>query len=264
VRDISVIFPAFNEEGNIRCTVETALKVLPKIATRWEVIVVDDGSSDATALICDDLKARYPEVEVICHGQNRGYGAALKSGIMSAKYDLIFFSDSDGQFDLRDLQQLISWSEDYDIVAGYRAKRQDPFHRRINALGWNVIVRLVLGIKIRDVDCAFKLFRRSVFDHVQIRCVGAMVNTEILAQATRLGMRIHQVKVNHLPRRYGKQSGANVQVIVKAFRELCRLWRKLRHVAPDQAGLYSPVEEASTSPTLADPVSEQSSLSSPL
>src|SRR5438874_10614166 len=99
VRDISVIFPAFIEEGNIRCTIETAIKVLPKVATRWEIIVVDDGSSDATALICDHLKARYLEVEVIHHGENRGYGAALKSGIMSAKYDLIFFSDSDGQFD---------------------------------------------------------------------------------------------------------------------------------------------------------------------
>jgi len=174
------------------------------------------------------------------------------------------FSDSDGQFDFRDLQQLISWSEDYDIVAGYRAKRQDPLSRSINALGLNVLVRLVLGIKVRDIDCAFKLFRREVFDHVQIRCVGAMVNTEILAQATRLGMHIHQVKVNHFPRRYGKPSGANPHVIVKALRELCRLWRKLRHVEPDQAGLYSAVEEASTSPTLAQPVSEQSSLSSPL
>ena len=244
VRNISVIFPALNEEGNIRCTVETILKVLPKVATRWEVIIVDDGSSDATALICDELKAQHPEVEVIRHEQNRGYGAALRSGIMSAKYDLIFFSDSDGQFDLRELQQLICWSEDYDIVAGYRAKRHDPFHRRINALGWNVLVRLVLGIKIRDIDCAFKLFRRTVFDQVQIRCVGAMVNTEILAQATRLGMRIHEVKVNHFPRRYGKQSGANVHVIIKAFRELGRVWRKLRRVAPNQAGLYSPTNEA--------------------
>jgi hypothetical protein len=244
VRDISVIFPAFNEEGNILCTVETMLKVLPKHATRWEVIVVDDGSSDATPLMCDRLKARYPEVDVIRHEQNRGYGAALKSGIMSAKYDLIFFSDSDGQFDFRELQQLMCWSEDYDIVAGYRAKRHDPLHRRINALGWNALVRLVLGIKIRDIDCAFKLFRRSVFDQVQIRCVGAMVNTEILAQATRLGMRIHQVEVNHFPRRYGKQSGANPRVIIKAFRELGRLWRKLRHVTPDQAGLYSATNEA--------------------
>jgi glycosyltransferase involved in cell wall biosynthesis len=244
--DISVIFPAFNEEENIRCTVETAIKMLPEIATRWEIIVVDDGSSDTTALICDDLKARYPEVEVIPHGQNRGYGAALKSGIMSAKYDLIFFSDSDGQFNLRDLEQLICWSKDYDIVAGYRAKRHDPLYRRINALGWNVLVRLALGIKVRDIDCAFKLFRREVFDYIQIRSVGAMVNTEILAQAIKLGTRIREVKVSHFPRRYGKQSGANVHVILKAFRELCRLWRKLRHVAPGQAGLYSAPEDAST------------------
>jgi len=188
VRDLSVIFPGFNEEGNIRCTVETIIKVLPEVATRWEIIVVDDGSSDTTALICDDLKARYSEVVVIRHGQNSGYGAALKSGIMSAKYELIFFSDSDGQFDFRDLQQLISWSEDYDIVAGYRAKRHDPVYRRINALGWNVLVRLALGIKIRDIDCAFKLFRREVFDYVQIRCVGSMVNTEIRAQATQFGI----------------------------------------------------------------------------
>jgi hypothetical protein len=163
---------------------------------------------------------------------------------MSAKYDLIFFSDSDGQFDFRELQQLMCWSEDYDIVAGYRAKRHDPLHRRINALGWNILVRLVLRIKVRDIDCAFKLFRRSVFDQVQIRSVGAMVNTEILAQATQLGMRIHQVEVNHFPRRYGKQSGANVHVIIKAFRELGRLWRKLRHVTPNQAGLYSATKEA--------------------
>ncbi len=250
---LSVIFPAFNEEGNIRRTVEEAVKVLSKIAMNWEIIVVDDGSSDATTAICDDLKARHPEVELISHGQNRGYGAALKSGIMAAKYDLIFFSDSDGQFDLCELQHLICWAEDYDIVAGYRAKRQDPLHRRINAWGWNVLVRLVLGIKIRDIDCAFKLFRRAVFDQVQIRCVGAMVNTEILAQATRLGMRINQVKVSHFPRRQGKQSGANIHVIIKAFRELCRLWRRLHHVAPDQAGLYSATtKEAYAAPMLPD------------
>jgi glycosyltransferase involved in cell wall biosynthesis len=250
---MSVIFPAFNEEDNIRRTVETTVKVLPKVAMRWEVIVVDDGSTDATTLICDDLKARYAEVKVIRHSQNRGYGAALKSGIMAAQYDLIFFSDSDGQFDLRELQQLICWSEDYDIVAGYRAKRHDPLHRCINALGWNVLVRLVLGIKIRDIDCAFKLFRRAVFDRVQIRSVGAMVNTEILVQATQLGMRVQQVKVNHFPRRYGKQSGANVYVIINAFRELCRLWRQLRHIAPDQSGLYSATEEDSTAVNITVP-----------
>jgi hypothetical protein len=178
---------------------------------------------------------------------------------MLASYDLVFFSDSDGQFNFDDLQKLICWAEDYDIVAGYRAKRHDPLYRRINALGWNVLVRLVLGIKVRDIDCAFKLFRRSVFDHVQIRCVGAMVNTEILAQAIHLGMRIHQVKVNHLPRRYGKQSGANIHVVIKAFGELGRLWRKLRHVEIDQAGLYSVTDDAPTTPVLPDGASEPSS-----
>src|SRR6266480_5655862 len=220
---------------------------------------MDGGNSDAGALVCDELKAQFPEVEIIRHGQNRGYSAALKSGIMSTKYDLIFFSDSDGQFDFRDLEQLIFWSEDYDIVAGYRAKRQDPLYRRLNALGWNVLVRLVLGIKIRDIDCAFKLFRRSVFDHIQIRCVGAMVNTEILAQATRLGMRIRQVKVSHFPRRYGKQSGANPRVIAVAFRELCLLWRKLRRVKPDQAGLQFRHRGTSELPNVGRPVSKQSS-----
>jgi glycosyltransferase involved in cell wall biosynthesis len=251
---MSVIFPAFNEEGNIRRTLEEAIKVLSKVAMRWEIIVVDDGSSDATTAICDDLKARCPEVQLIRHEQNRGYGAALKSGIMAAKYDLIFFSDSDGQFELGELQQLICWAEHYDIVAGYRAKRQDPLVRQINAWGWNVLVRLVLSVKIRDIDCAFKLFRRAVFDRIQIRSVGAMVNTEILAQAIRLGMRIHQVKVSHFPRRHGKQSGAKIQVIIKAFRELCRLWRHLHHVAPDQAGLYSATtKEAYATPMLANP-----------
>jgi glycosyltransferase involved in cell wall biosynthesis len=259
VRDISVIFPAFNEEANIRCTIEAAIKVLPKVARRWEIIVVNDGSTDDTALVCDQLRALYSEVKVIVHQQNRGYGAALKSGITSANYDLIFFSDSDGQFDFNELQQLICWSEDFDIIAGYRAKRRDPLHRRLNALGWNVLIRLVLGIKIRDIDCAFKLFRRSVFDHIQIRCVGAMVNTEILAQATRLGLRIRQVKVSHFPRRYGKQSGANLRVIIKAFRELCRLWRKLRRVKPDQAGLQFRRRRTFEPPNVSKPVRKQSS-----
>lgn len=255
-RSMSVIFPALNEEKNIKRTVEAAVRVLPKVAASWEIMIVDDGSSDATTAICGDLKARYREVEVIRHEQNRGYGAALKSGIMAAKHDLIFFSDSDGQFDLDELQELICWADDYDIVAGYRAKRQDPFHRRVNAVGWNILVRLVLGIKVRDIDCAFKIFRRAVFDQIQIRSVGAMVNTEILAQATRLGMRIQQVKVSHFPRRHGKPSGAEVRVIIKAFHELWRLWRQLRYVESDQAGLYSGfTREPSVAPILVNPES---------
>jgi glycosyltransferase involved in cell wall biosynthesis len=244
---LSVIFPAFNEEANIRQTVESARLVLPELAETWELILVNDGSKDATTPICDELAAQYPEVRAIHHVDNRGYGAALKSGILAARYDFIFFTDSDGQFDLQELEHLIEWSSHYDIVTGYRAKRQDPPHRLINAWGWKMLVRMVLGVRVRDIDCAFKIFQRSVFDRVQIRSVGAMVNTEILAQAMSFGMRIHEVKVSHYPRRHGKSSGANLRVIMKAFRELFRLWGQLRNVTHEQPGLYR------TEPTLHEP-----------
>lgn len=236
---LSVIFPAFNEEANIRHTVESARLVLPKLAQTWEIILVNDGSRDATTPLCDELAEQYSEVRAIHHTDNRGYGAALKSGILAARYDYIFFTDSDGQFDLQELENLIEWAGHYEIVTGYRAKRQDPPHRLINAWGWKTLVRMVLGVKVRDIDCAFKIFQRSVFDRVQIRSVGAMVNTEILAQAMSFGMKIHEVKVSHYPRRYGKPSGANLRVIAKAFRELFRLWGQLRNVTHEQAGLFT-------------------------
>jgi glycosyltransferase involved in cell wall biosynthesis len=247
---LSVVLPAFNEEANIKRTVESAREVLPKLAIEWEIIVVDDGSKDATRPISDELAGRYAAVRAIHHPENRGYGAALKSGILAARHDLIFFTASDGQFDLQELEQLIRFSSDYDIVMGYRAKRQDPLYRLLNAWGWNMLVRLVLGLKVRDIDCAFKLFRRSVFDRIQIRSVGAMVNTEILAQATSLGMRMREIEVTHYPRHYGKQSGAKLRVIVKAFRELIRLWRQLRGCeSEEQNGLYSEMAGEGASPT---------------
>jgi len=239
---LSVIFPAFNEEENIETLIELARRVLPDLAETWEIIVVNDGSQDTTSAICDELAAAHSQVHTIHHSTNRGYGAALKSGIIAAKHDLIFFTDSDGQFDLKELRQLIRWSDEYEIVAGYRKKRRDPPHRLINALAWHVLVRIVLGVKVRDIDCAFKLFRREVFNRVQIRSVGAMVNTEVLAQAMRLGMRIHEVEVTHFPRQHGKPSGANVRVILKAFRELIRLGRHLRRVPQGQTGLVSTVK----------------------
>ncbi len=235
---LSVIFPAFNEEANIERTVESARQVLPKLAETWEIILVNDGSKDATTPLCDELAERYDEVRAIHHVDNRGYGAALKSGILAARHDFIFFTDSDGQFDLEELKHLIDYASHFDIVTGYRGKRQDPPHRLINAFGWKMLVRMVLGVKVRDIDCAFKVFQRCVFDRVQIRSVGAMVNTEILAQANAFGMSIHEVRVSHYPRQFGKPSGANLRVIAKAFRELLRLYRQLRSVTHEQEGLY--------------------------
>ena len=238
MKTLSVIFPAFNEQANIVHTVEKAIGILPEVAEAWEIIVVNDGSQDETGRICDGLADRYPEVRVVHHTANRGYGAALKSGILEAQYNLIFFSDSDAQFDLNELPQFVVWAEDYDIVAGYRGKRRDPIHRIVNAWGWNILVRSLLGLRIRDIDCAFKVFRREVFERIQIRSVGAMVNTEILAQALRFGMRIKEVQVSHFPRRYGQQTGASLRVVVKAFHELFRLWSKLQKISKNQKGLY--------------------------
>jgi glycosyltransferase involved in cell wall biosynthesis len=240
LRSLSVVLPAFNEQYNLRCTVEAARRILPTVAARWEIIVVNDGSGDATGRICDTLVSQIPQVRAVHHSGNRGYGAALKSGIMAARHEWIFFSDSDGQFDFAEISRLLEHAETSDIVAGYRKRRNDPPYRALNALGWNILVRLSLGIDVRDIDCAFKLFRRSVFERVQIRSVGAMVNTEILSQAFRFGMRIKEVEVTHYPREHGQPSGAKLRVIIKAFRELFRMWWKLRNITHEQEGLFYP------------------------
>jgi glycosyltransferase involved in cell wall biosynthesis len=247
LRSISVVLPAFNEQYNLRRTVEAARRILPGIAGEWEIIVVNDGSHDATARICDSLVTQIPQVRAVHHCGNRGYGAALKSGIMEARNDWIFFSDSDCQFDFAEISRLLEHVDTCDIVAGFRFCRNDPFYRALNAAGWNMLVSLLLGVKVRDIDCAFKLFRRSVFERVQIRSVGAMVNTEILSQAVRLGMRIKEVEVTHYPREHGQPSGARLRVIIKAFRELFRMWWKLRNITHEQEGLYPRAAETASS-----------------
>ena len=229
---LSVIFPAFNEQCNIQATVESARRALFKLSSEWEIIVVNDGSYDWTRDLCDSLARKYSEMRVIHHAENLGYGAALKSGIKAARCEWIFFSDADGQFDLEDLSKLVKRAGDCDVIAGFRRHRRDPFYRSINAWGWNMLVRLVLGIRVRDIDCAFKLFHRKVFERVEMRAVGAMVNTEILAQALGFGFRIAEVEVTHHPRRAGRATGARPAVIVKAFRELFRLSGNLRAIRP--------------------------------
>jgi glycosyltransferase involved in cell wall biosynthesis len=238
LRSLSVILPAFNEEANIRAVVEDAYRTIPKFAPVFEIIVVNDGSRDRTGSICDQLVREISNLRVVHHDRNRGYGAALKSGIKLARYDVIFFTDSDGQFALQEVPMLLEQTHAYDIVAGYRIRRQDPRYRLLYAWGWNVLVRLVLGIRIRDIDCAFKAFNRHVFDRIRIQSVGAMVNTEIFAQASMFEMTVKEVAVNHFPRRHGKPTGGKIRVIGKAFRELIRMRRKLHRTAPDQRGLF--------------------------
>ena len=227
-KSITIIFPAYNEEENIQKAVEHGRKALSKYFSGIEIIVVNDGSSDATAEIINALAAKNSDVVPVHHETNRGYGAALRSGIYRASNELIFFTDSDLQFDLEEIRHLQEWIGHYDIVAGYRARRADPLHRRFNAWGWNVLVRIILGLRIKDIDCAFKLFRREVFLDVRLETVGAMINTEILTLAQRNGMKIKEVPVSHYPRLAGEQTGANFRVIWKALRELFVMREKLR------------------------------------
>jgi glycosyltransferase involved in cell wall biosynthesis len=226
--NVSVVFPAFNEELNLEAVVTSALRILPELTDSFEIIIVNDGSRDQTGMVAGRLAGVSENVKVIHHPRNRGYGAAVKSGIEQAKKNLVFFCDSDGQFNLEDLSLLLPWIHQYDMVIGYREKRQDAFHRRFNAKGWNLVVRFLLGLKVRDIDCAFKLFRREIFERIEIDTVGAMVNTEILTRALRSGFTIKEVPVRHFPRLYGEQTGARLRVIFKAFYELAKIYRKIR------------------------------------
>ena len=227
-QSITVILPAFNEEENIQKAVEHGRTAMAKYFSEVEVVVVNDGSKDRTGDIIDEMARKYSNVVAIHHGNNQGYGSALRSGINCARKDLIFFTDADLQFDLEEIHYLSRWICAYDIVAGYRAKRADPLHRRFNAWSWNVLVRLALGLKVKDIDCAFKLFRREVFKDIRLESVGAMINTEILSLAQWKGMKIKEVPVSHYPRLAGEQTGANIKVVIKAFRELFLMRSKLR------------------------------------
>jgi glycosyltransferase involved in cell wall biosynthesis len=222
-RRLSIVLPAYNEEANIERMVVRSTEVASRHCTDHEVIVVDDGSSDTTASIVDKLAADDPRIRLVRHAVNQGYGGALKSGFLAAKMDLVFFTDSDNQFDLDELAVFIDLIQSVDVVAGYRIKRMDPFFRRLNARAWNYLVRALFYVPVRDIDCAFKLFRREVFDGLELTSVGAMVNTELMVKLGRSGYRVVEVGVNHFPRTAGKPQGASIKVIIRAFTELRRM-----------------------------------------
>jgi glycosyltransferase involved in cell wall biosynthesis len=217
---LSVILPAHNEEEAIATTVHEVIETLSAWMLDFEVIVVDDGSQDHTGVILDIIAATHPCLKVIHHSVNQGYGAALVSGFEAVTTDLAFFMDSDGQFDIHDLEQFFPLIEEYDAVLGYRIDRQDTWMRRVNAWGWKILVGMVFGIYVRDVDCAFKLYPADFFHEYKLETRGAMINTEILYKFTRAGNTYTQVGVRHLPRHGGRPTGAKPSVILRAFREL--------------------------------------------
>ena len=226
---ISVFFPCNNEQENVRRTVEKALDVLEKLNADFEVIIVDDGSSDNTGRIADEIAGSNNKVKVVHHGRNLGYGAALQSGFKAATKELVFYTDGDGQFDINEMPPLLDLMEQYDIVSCYRLNRRDPLIRKINAWCWTRLVCFLFGLKVRDIDCAFKLYKREIFDKIEMSSTGALIDAEILARAAHKGYRITQKGVHHYPRTAGAQTGANIRVILRAFKELFKLQRRIRN-----------------------------------
>lgn len=227
---VSLFFPMFNEEGNIGQAVDAARAALSQLAVDFEVIVVDDGSRDGTGALADRLAAADPRVRVVHHSRNRGYGAALRSGFAAARHPLVVLVDGDNQFDLGEVRLLVDAVGANDIVSGYRLTRRDPFIRRANAFMYNRLARLLFDIPVRDVNCAFKIYRRDLLQRLlpQLRSTGALINVEILARGRKLGARVAEIGVHHYPRTAGTQTGGSPAVILRAFRELFQLARELR------------------------------------
>lgn len=222
-----MFFPCHNEQDNVERVVRRAQQVLTGLSVDYEIIIVNDGSRDRTGEIADSLAQNDGHIRVVHHPVNRGYGGALQSGFRAATKEWVFYSDGDGQFDLAELPRLLALSETYDIVSGYRLNRSEGWRRKLNAWGWGEVVRLMLGLKLRDIDCAFKLYRRSLFDHIEMRSMGALIDAEILTRAQRAGYTIGQCGVHHYPRRAGASTGANMKVILRAFKELFKLRRDI-------------------------------------
>jgi glycosyltransferase involved in cell wall biosynthesis len=226
VRSVSIVLPAFNEAPTIARAISGALAAADGLGLDAEVIVVDDGSRDATATAAASIDD--PRARLLRHPRNIGYGAALKTGILASRKEHIFFTDADLQFDLDELGRLSAFADDFDIIVGYRVARQDSWLRRVDAWAWNRLVDACFDIGVRDIDCAFKIFHRRVFSRIAVTSIGAFVNSEILVRARAQGFRTKEVPVSHFPRQAGTATGAHPRVIARALSELLRLHRELR------------------------------------
>lgn len=226
---LSIFMPAFNEAKNIKAVVADALEAAKQYASRYEVIVVNDGSSDDTRLVVERMIKDNSHIKLVNHPSNMGYGAAVKSGLSASRYDWIFFTDSDQQFRFDELGKFVKEAAKYDLVMGYRKKRMDPFHRvfvaQVLLKIWNF---LLFGLTVRDVDCAYKLFTRKLVDSITLNTESAITVSEFVIKAKLQGFRIKQLPVTHYPRLHGEQTGGNWRVIARAALESFKLFKEIR------------------------------------
>lgn len=227
LKELSVFFPFWNEEKNVERVVTTAIPVVREYAEKWEIIMVDDGSKDKTLEVMKKLEREHKNLKVVSHFPNRGYGAALREGFTHAKYDVVVFADGDGQFDFSELSKFVKEISDADLVIGFRKKRRDKnLIKRLLLMNMLKVWDLVLfNFHFKDIDCGFKMFKKDALEKIgPLRSDGAMITTEILAKATKRKLKIKQVGVEHYPREFGDQTGANIPVIARAVLESFMLW----------------------------------------
>ncbi|HZB77249.1 MAG TPA: glycosyltransferase family 2 protein [Solirubrobacteraceae bacterium] len=234
VPGLSIVLPAYNEEANIGPVVEQALECLPRLAEEYEVIVVDDGSRDGTSAEVEPLLAEHhPRVRLLRHERNQGYGAALRSGFSRARHDYVFYTDADRQFDIAELEYLLPLLREYDAVVGFRVYRYDSPTRLVASTVYNWIVRLLFRVRVRDVDCSFKLFRREVIDKVTIECTDFFVDTELVAKARKWNFRIVEKGVRHYARVAGETS-VRASDVPRTLRTVARMWQRIHRPTPGQ------------------------------
>jgi glycosyltransferase involved in cell wall biosynthesis len=232
---LSIVLPCFNEEANVADAIRNAAAAARLTSLRHQIVVVDDGSADATAQVAAGFQDRDSRVRVVVHPRNRGYGDAVRSGIGAAAEPWVLLTDADLQFDLRELVDFLPLAATSDLIVGRRVERGDPPYRRLNAAAWNALVRTMFALPVHDVDCAFKLVRRDLLERFELVSSGAMISTELLVRSLAGGARLSEVDVRHRARVAGEQSGASPRVVIRAFRELAQLRATLRGLSAGAA-----------------------------
>jgi glycosyltransferase involved in cell wall biosynthesis len=233
-RSLSVLLPAYNEEANIRPVVEQALEALPGICAEFEVIVIDDGSADATPQVAEELvREHHPRVRLLRHARNAGYGAALRSGMQHARHELVFFTDADRQYDVSELAYFLPLAERNDLVVGFRVYRYDTVLRSILSWIYNRVVSVLFRVRVRDVDCAYKLMSREVVDQLRLESDDFFVDTEIVARARKWNFSIAQKGVRHYPRLAGETTVIPSD-IPRTLRTVGRMWRRIYFPTAEQ------------------------------
>jgi glycosyltransferase involved in cell wall biosynthesis len=235
---LSVFFPCYNEALNVENLVLEAIQVLSHSVRKYEILIINDGSTDKTGLIAERLSKVYEHVRVIHHKKNEGYGAALISGLSNSVYEWIFFTDGDHQFFISEIQVLLNEIDDHDLIIGYRKARRDPWYRILYGHIWTRLVRRLFGLKLRDINCAFKLIKKTALDGVSLHSSGAVINTELLAKMKLSGASIKQVGISHRPRMFGRQTGGSPKVILKAYMELFKLRKELENYRRPTSVVY--------------------------